>query len=566
MHTAPGAPVETANTASVRHHREWFLQWLVYTIAVAAVAIVGLWGHAVWREYSGAVVERSRLMDGAARLIEERGTRTISATDIVLQRIAERASDGGMDWFRQPAGAAWLAEMAEALPSQGTLWLLDSAGDLKATSTAHPAPPHNFADREYFPMHRDAAAPYHVGPMVRGRILEDYYAFTLSRRIEGAAGSFVGVVVAAIETRALVQLSRTFQLPNAVAGIVRTDGALVFAEPVADVPGGNRRRAATLADLRGAAGEIDYLSAYDGVERRVAYRRFDQWPMVAFVGLPHANLWAGIRQEMLWPTMISAAALATVSAFGRLALGSMRREHVALELARQARDAAETADADKTRFLATISHDIRQPVQSLVLLHSMLANARPEQAARVHELMDQSLGSLRTILEELLDLSRLDMGAVQPNLGDVALSSLMLRLHGEYGLRAKEKGLELRVVAARLTVRTDPTLFERMLRNLIENALKYTPSGRILVGCRRRNGQAVVEIHDTGPGIPDEALQTIWREFHQLDNQERDLAKGLGLGLAIVRRLAAALGHDVSVASRLGRGSCFRITLARAAN
>jgi signal transduction histidine kinase len=178
--------------------------------------------------------------------------------------------------------------------------------------------------------------------------------------------------------------------------------------------------------------------------------------------------------------------------------------------------------------------------------------------------MEQAISGLRMLLDSLLDLSRLDAGVIQPKIDQFPLALLLDSLQAEYHLRAADHGLELRVVKTGLTVESDPMLLGRLLRNLIENAVRHTPSGAVLIGCRRVGGMVRIQVHDTGPGIPEERHAEIFDEFVQIDNPERDREKGLGLGLAIVRRLGELLGHRVGLRSAPGRGSCFWVEVPRA--
>lgn len=231
-------------------------------------------------------------------------------------------------------------------------------------------------------------------------------------------------------------------------------------------------------------------------------------------------------------------------------------------LAEIARGQAEAANAAKSKFLAAASHDIRQPVQSMMLLIEVLAQQLAGHPAhRLIEPLDKSLDALRMLLNGLLDISKLEAGVVDTRIEPVALGPLLDRLAGEYAIRAGEKGVDLRLVGTRAWALSDKAQLERILRNLLENALRYTAAGTILVGCRRRGGQLRIEVHDTGIGIPADQIEHIFTEFHQVGNPERDRSQGLGLGLAIVRRLARMLGHEVAVRSRLGRGSCFQVAM-----
>lgn len=230
---------------------------------------------------------------------------------------------------------------------------------------------------------------------------------------------------------------------------------------------------------------------------------------------------------------------------------------------RQAKTEAERANQAKSKFLASASHDLRQPVQSLVLLLSVLerqVEARSK-AAKTVNMMKAAMHGLHGLLSAVLDISRLDAGVVTPIMGYVDLGALVGRLAVEYAPKAASKGLEFRVAPQRLGGHADPNLLERTLRNLIENALRYTSNGGVLLGIRRRGAFVRIDVIDTGMGIPADKQAEIFEEFHQLHNPGRDLEQGLGLGLAIVARLADLLGAQVEVASNVGRGSRFSLLL-----
>jgi signal transduction histidine kinase len=236
-----------------------------------------------------------------------------------------------------------------------------------------------------------------------------------------------------------------------------------------------------------------------------------------------------------------------------------RSTEAALE---EAKAEADRANIAKSQFLASASHDLRQPAQSLVVFMALLAERVFDQPARtLIEAAQQSLDGLKLLLDGLLDVSRLDAGLVVPQLGPVPLGPLLDRMRTEYAARAAEKGLRLHVVTCNLLVPSDPVLLERMLRNLIENALRFTQTGGVLIGCRRKRGMVRIEVLDTGIGIAQADQQTIFEEFRQLNNPERNAAKGLGLGLSIVERMARLLGHEVTINSRQGKGSRFAISV-----
>jgi PAS domain S-box-containing protein len=239
-----------------------------------------------------------------------------------------------------------------------------------------------------------------------------------------------------------------------------------------------------------------------------------------------------------------------------------RRQMV--EALERARDAAETANRAKSTFLAAASHDLRQPVQALTLFTAALeeklaGHPAADLAARIR----QAIVALQGLLEDLLDISRLDAGVVEVHPARVALADVFAPLVAEYAARAGAKGLRFRAGCVDHWTETDPRLLGRVLRNLLENAIKYTDRGGVLLGCRCRGDRIVVQVVDTGIGIPGEKVEEVFQEFVQLHNPARDRSKGLGLGLSIVRRLLALMGHTMEVRSVPGRGTIFSIALPR---
>ncbi|HEY8566165.1 MAG TPA: hybrid sensor histidine kinase/response regulator [Beijerinckiaceae bacterium] len=231
----------------------------------------------------------------------------------------------------------------------------------------------------------------------------------------------------------------------------------------------------------------------------------------------------------------------------------------------QAKAQADEANASKTRFLAAASHDILQPLNAARLYATALVERDREGAdAALAENIDASLDAVEEILTTLLDISRLDAGAMRPQWSSVRLDEILRQLQREFEPAAQAKGLKLTVVPCGLSVRSDRRLLRRLLQNLISNAVKYTPSGRVLVGVRRRGGRLKLEVWDTGLGIPASKQKLVFREFQRLD-QGAKVARGLGLGLSIVERIARVLETPVSLASEPGRGSVFRVEVPLAA-
>ncbi len=229
---------------------------------------------------------------------------------------------------------------------------------------------------------------------------------------------------------------------------------------------------------------------------------------------------------------------------------------------RAAKALAESALAIKARFLATASHDLRQPLQSLNLLNAALLKTTDEPKARqMLTMQSESLGSMSRLLDSLLDITKLESGTVVVLRKDVAVQSLFQSLRATFDGRAQEKGLELKFEATAATVRSDPDLLAQLLQNLIANAIRYTKQGSVQVGCTCDGDRARITVTDTGIGIPPDQLNQIFDEFHQVGRNPQERHAGLGLGLAIVRRVAKLLETRVDVISELGRGSTFSILL-----
>ena len=239
----------------------------------------------------------------------------------------------------------------------------------------------------------------------------------------------------------------------------------------------------------------------------------------------------------------------------------------AAQLAARTRE-SEYASEARSRFLRAASHDLRQPMQALGLFVAQLHDRIPDPETRHLAAQAQAAATaMQELLDAILDISRLDAGLVSPAVADFPVNHLFQRLDTAFGPTALHKGLRWRVVPCRAWVRSDLILVERILLNLIANAIRYTEWGGILVGCRRRGDQVRLVVYDTGIGIPVAQQRTIFQEFYQIPRATPaptpDRRPGLGLGLAIASRLARLLDGPIQVASRPGRGSCFAIDLPR---
>jgi len=236
-------------------------------------------------------------------------------------------------------------------------------------------------------------------------------------------------------------------------------------------------------------------------------------------------------------------------------------------LAEDAQKRAEAATRAKSVFLAAASHDLRQPLHAVGFFAAALSGrvSDPEVRDLINSI-NASVEALENLFNALLDISKLDAGAVEPSVHAFGLESMLTRLKQEFEPDAFGGGLQLRVRARPLRVYSDPVLLERILRNLIANAIRYTRRGGVLVGCRLRGRAVSIEVWDTGIGIPESELERVFEEFYQIRDERspREQGLGLGLGLAITRRLCDLLHHRLTLRSSLGRGTMFRLELPRA--
>jgi len=229
---------------------------------------------------------------------------------------------------------------------------------------------------------------------------------------------------------------------------------------------------------------------------------------------------------------------------------------------RHEKSVAEDASTAKSRFLAAASHDLRQPVHALSLFVAALRpRVTDREAARMLDHIDSSVQAMGGLFNGLLDISRLDAGVVEVNVQTFAVQPLLERICRDFAGEAAAKQIELRLKPTRAAAFSDPLLVERIVRNIVANAIAYTDSGRVVVGCRKRGRSVIVAVGDTGRGIPRAEQALIFQEFYQVENPERDRGRGVGLGLAIVKRLTALLGHPLKLRSLPERGSVFMLEL-----
>jgi len=218
------------------------------------------------------------------------------------------------------------------------------------------------------------------------------------------------------------------------------------------------------------------------------------------------------------------------------------------------------ANRAKSRFIAAASHDLRQPLHALGLFVARLqGRVKAAERSRIVEQIDASVAAMNELFNDLLDMSKLDSGVLAPNISEFPIAQLLERTESTFSAAARKKGLSLRIVRNSAWVRSDFILLERILMNLVSNAVSYTARGKVVVGCRLRGRHLRIDVFDRGPGIPEDEHISIFREFYQIGGPQRERQGGMGLGLAIVDRLCRLLKHEIDLASALGKGSRFSI-------
>jgi signal transduction histidine kinase/CheY-like chemotaxis protein len=303
-------------------------------------------------------------------------------------------------------------------------------------------------------------------------------------------------------------------------------------------------------------GAHDWLAAQDSQNMRPLW-------LVPYAALAFLMLLGWILTDRFVRALNEYEAL-NVTLEARVAQSSEALRHQ-LHETRAARDAAESADRAKSQFLAAASHDLRQPLHALGLFASRLGDrARDGEDAALVARIQTSVGSLDSLFSALLDISRLEAGAVVAEPRPMPLDPLFERIANDFAPEALDKEIALSVRPTRLAVHSDPVLLERIVRNIVANAVRYTERGGIVVGARVRGDDVAIDVCDTGRGIAADEQERIFEEFYQVGNRQRDRSRGLGLGLAIVRRLALLLDHRIEVRSRPGHGSRFRVLAPRA--
>jgi signal transduction histidine kinase len=524
----------------------------------------------VWQSYRTAEDAAGREAVSMARLVARHASMAIGRADVILMDAADYLlpsdfSHGiNLPESRRRDIEAVLRRHQAHIPGAVSMLVTDAGGKVLGDSTSA-APGTDLSDDQYFVRLKAGPRPLpEISEAKVGRV-SGKWGTTIARRIELPDGRFAGMIASKLGlTENFEKFYETIDLgAGSVITLRDAHNRILVRYPVVrealgtippDTPIGQAIKDGQQEGI--AVG----TSSIDGISRVVAFRKADDYPIFAVVGISRE---AALNRWRLEFEIYVAVILGAIGCGIFLTRTLRQRELLTLDLIR-AKNAAEASDKAKSHFLAATSHDLRQPMQAIFLFLDGLAisglNDKQQDMAR--HLRDSANG-LRDILNTLLNLAHIDGGKVEPQWQDVVVDDVLRKLVAECEPMAANKGLSLRWHGRRrpLVVRTDPGLLREILRNLVDNAIKYTESGGILLTSRVRDGQCVLQVWDTGCGISPDQLVLVFDEFFQIGNRERDRRKGLGLGLTIAKRLASLIGAGIGCRSRQGRGSVFELKL-----
>ena len=536
------------------------------------------------------------LEDGKRRLrhfdlmMAEHTARTFEAVDVLLREVSTDLSRTRRDWTKWTSLRGWeyvAQRHSRSMVQLRDLIVFDQQGNQRFISTLYPAPNVNVADRPYFQAIAAGADQATYGPYI-GRNTGNY-TYGIARRIFGEDGSFAGIAYGTIEPGYL----QDFCWPNRLAEdfdavLVNLNGEVIASCRPADLSrqspilGARFEEVLFSGRLRGAVPDNGLVEANGLLISATSVPGFKDLRIVS--AIPEDSLLAEWQTRLLDTILVGIILIALVGSGAMMirrqvitmaditaqletnrAQLAQRVEEATRELAGQ-RDAAERANAAKSRFLAAASHDLRQPLHALGLfitdLQRQIRSDNRSLLPHITEQIAASTEALGNLLNSLLDISRLDVAGAKPDVRNFPLSPLFDRLSAAFRPSLNERQLRLRMRPGSYWVHSDPVMLERMIGNLLANAIRYTPvGGRILIGSRYRSGQVSIEVRDSGIGIAEENQRAIFGEFFQVGNSAREAQNGLGLGLSIVDRLARALEIPVALRSRLGEGSTFSLLL-----
>jgi signal transduction histidine kinase len=539
------------------------------------------------------ISRHSELAGGNARVNHLSGmlaahtARSLEAVDLLLEHVSDDlAHTRNWNEWSPEHGYDYASKQHTGLPQLREIAIIDKQGRQRFLSDSFPATEQFPADQSFIQNLYKGAVRGAFGPFVSRN--SGRYTFALVHRIDAPDRSFGGAVVAALEPGYFQEFCWPNRINDRFEAVLVNDRDIVIAScrPTdlsrqASVVGREVHSALAdgiLADAPLGQSELAWhgwrivsrnVPGYDGLRiicllpehSMLVYWNQYFLPFALLACLCSLLVWLGghyLKQQAGELTVLQ----------GNL---DRSREQLAVSVEQATRDLgkqkleAERANAAKSRFLAAASHDLRQPLHALSLFVADLQrHIRLGDFSSLDTLAHQlqaSTETMRELLDSLLDLSRLDVAGIAPQIQPFSVAELFQRLSTSFSRAAENKGLKFRIRASKYWVNSDPMLVERLLANLIANSIRYTKQGSILIAARKRSNSVQLEVRDSGIGISVEHQRAIFAEFYQIDNVAREFHKGLGLGLSIVDRLSRALGSEIGLRSRLQHGTTFSIKL-----
>ncbi|HEX6735498.1 MAG TPA: ATP-binding protein [Azonexus sp.] len=556
---------------------------LISTLTVLAVFLTDL------------VLSRHRDLEAGERrvhhfgiMMAEHTARSFEAVDMLLREMASDLSLSRRDWPDWEPGKGWeyvAQRHSRAMPQLRDLIVFDQLGNQRFISTYFPPPAINVRDRPYFVALENGSEAASFGPYI-GRN-SGRYTYAIARRIVDEDGAFAGAAFAAIEPAYLQDFCWSNRLSDDFeAVLINARGQIVGSCRPTDLSRQSPLLGAQAAEVL-FAGKLRDQVPQTGVNRGNGLL-VSVAPVPGFsdlrilTAIPEATLLASWRSRLLelgtLGTLVTLVLLVGALMVRRQVrdMAAMteqlaashefleERVHAATEELAGQKDAAERANRAKSRFLAAASHDLRQPLHALSLfaadLQRQVRSGAVQDLPRLAEQISTSTTLLGELLDSLLDISRLDVAGIKPDIRGFPLQPIFERLNNSFRRAAVDRNLALHFRSTERWLTSDPVMVERMIANLVSNSLRYTPTGgRILIAARLRGEEVRIEVRDSGVGIAPEHQAAIFAEFYQVGNPAREPDKGLGLGLSIIDRLARVLGVRVTLLSRPGAGTTFAL-------
>jgi signal transduction histidine kinase len=557
-------------------------------VAAAALMLVGMLALDLLGSRQKVMEDGVVQIEQHDRILAEHVARSFDSIEVLLDEMRIAIQEGGWQHWTPAQGHQHIkSRLSRSLPQIRHLLIFDAEGFQRHTSFSEAPPMINVRDRVYFRQLLDGAERARYGPYTGRNSNRPTYALT--RRLTNASGKFSGALVVAIEPEYFEAFCRsTRPLDEFEAAIVNAEGVIISlcrslaAEPVktAGIAGEDFRKvlargefaAISLTMNRSSVENSDFIMATEPVPG---------YPDLRVVSVtPKSALMRGWHKHMQQVLLLAALALSTLAAAFVLTRRQFRQletltselksnqelleERIAktTEELNQKRNEAERMAEAKSRFFAAASHDLRQPLHALQLFLGDLArlSESPEQRVLVQRI-ESATHAMTGQLRSMLDISRLDMANIVPQRATLQLIDLFDQLVATYSPAAEAARVRLLFRPRSATLETDAALLIRLLGNLVDNAIKFSPGGTVLVCARWRANAVRIEIRDNGKGIPPAHQKAIYDEFFQVGNDARNPGAGLGLGLSIAHRIARLLGANISLRSAAARGTTFALTL-----